>query len=120
VRFSWLTRQSDHKELAKFIGSYYAKANKVFRNLSGKQQDELSRIGGPVDDWTKSWLTNEKCCYLERQEKLSLDAMAVMYDSLFNLIQCHEALIAFYDADRKEQFSALHLRWRDACRKIST
>ena len=82
VRFSWLARQSDHNELVKFIGSYYAKAHKVFRNLSRKQQDELSKIGAPIDEWMKAPPTNEERGYLERWEALSLDAMAAKRDAL--------------------------------------
>ena len=184
VRFSWLARQSDQKEFVKFIGSYYAKANKVFQNQSRKQQDEYLKTGAPVEDWMKALPTKEERKYLGRWEELSLDVMASkrdalkpladlkldqegladlynpiyrqfssvshfdaygaqilglqrapsgdlvlapdplwpailsMYDSLFSLIQCHEALIAFYDVDQKKQFSALHVRWSEACQKF--
>ncbi len=185
VRFSWLARQPDHRELVKFLGSYYAKANKVFRNLSPTQRTELEKTGAPLDEWMTTSPTREQRAYLERWEALSLDAMAAkrdalpplggtpldletladlytpiyrqfssvahfdaygaqmlglhqapsgelvlapepwwpailsMYDALFSLIQCHEALLAFYGAGRTEIFSSLHGHWREACRKIT-
>jgi hypothetical protein len=185
VRFSWLTRQPDHKELVKFIGSYYAKANKVFRNLSPAQRAEFEKTGAPLDEWMTTSPTKEERTYLERWEALPLDAMAAkrdtlppradtpldqetladlytpvyrqfssvthfdaygarmlglhkassgelvlapdpwwpailsMYDALFSLVQCHEALLAFYETERKERFSSLHARWCEACRKIT-
>ncbi len=52
-----------------------------------------------------------------------LDAMAAKRDALppltDTLRKCHEALLAFYETERKEHFSSLHARWREACRKIT-
>ncbi len=184
VRFSWLARQQDDTELVKFLGSYYAKANKVMGNLNPTQKAELEKAGAFLDEWSTTTLTKDERAYLERWEKLSLDAMAIKrdalpsradtkldaetladlytpiyrqfssvshfdaygmqlldlqkspqaelvlapdpwwpailssYDALFSLIQCHEALIAFYEKDSTEKFVELHDRWREAVDRI--
>jgi hypothetical protein len=41
VRFSWLARQTGSSELAAFIDTYYAKAAKVFGNISPMQWAHL-------------------------------------------------------------------------------
>ena len=178
VRFSWLARQADHGELAKYIGSYYAKANKVFRRLQPHEQAEFEKLIGKLPGWMTAAPSREEKAYLDRWSSLALDAMAakrdalkplantpldqeelagfyapvyqqfssvthfdmysmnlmglhhgpgevlvlapdpwwpallLLYDALFSLIQCHEAVLAFYGADRPDLFSDLHEEWR--------
>lgn len=82
VRLSWLARQPDHAEMVKYIGSYYAKANKIFRNLSPSQREELENSGVTIEDWMEDVPTKEQKGYLERWNDLPLNAMAAKRDKL--------------------------------------
>jgi hypothetical protein len=82
VRFSWLARQSDHQELVKFLGSYYAKANQVFRSLTPAQRTEFAKTGAELHDWMDSDPTKEQRAFLKRWEALSLESMASKRDAL--------------------------------------
>ncbi len=184
VRFSWLARQPDHKEMAKFIASYYAKSIKLFHGLTPKQKAEFKNIYGPLESWMTTKPTKKQRAYLERWQAVPLHVLAekrdklspladspidrltladlytpiyrefssvthfdgygvrmlelhkaptgelvlapdpwwpaflLVYDILFSLIQCHEALLAFYGADRSEQYSLLHKRWQQTYKRL--
>ena len=63
VRFSWLARQSDNTEMVKFLGSYYAKANKVMRGVAPNIRAELDKIAKP-EGWMTETPTKEQKDYL--------------------------------------------------------
>ncbi|WP_156092660.1 DUF5677 domain-containing protein [Rhodovibrio salinarum] len=82
VRLSWLARQPDHAEMVKYIGSYYAKANKIFRNLTSSQREELENSGVTIEDWMVDIPTKKQKGYLERWNSLPLSDMADKRDKL--------------------------------------
>ncbi|MBN8966134.1 MAG: hypothetical protein J0H89_12330 [Rhizobiales bacterium] len=81
VRYSWLARQPDNQEIAKYIGSYYAKANKIFRGISTSIRDELDKAI-KLEEWMTETPTKEQRHYLERWESLDLASMAKKRDEL--------------------------------------
>jgi hypothetical protein len=75
VRFSWLARQTDSTELTAFIDTYYAKAAKVFGNISPMQ---WAHLAGELDVQKELQvpLTKEERTHLARWEDLDLRSMA--------------------------------------------
>lgn len=109
VRFSWLARQSDHTELVKYITSYYAKTNKVFRNLSPEIESELQAGGVKLADWMKATPTKEQRDYLNQWASLDLKSMAQKRDALPPPVDTplgNEKLADLYSAVY-EQFSSV-------------
>jgi hypothetical protein len=81
VRFSWLARQTDSAELAAFIDTYYAKAAKVFGNISPMQWSHLS-AELDVRKELQTPLSKEDRAHLGRWENLDLRSMAQKRDLL--------------------------------------
>ena len=79
VRFSWLARQTDSMEVAAFIDTYYAKAAKVFGNISAMQWAHLSGEFSPQKEF-RAPLSNEERAHLGRWENLDLRSMAQKRD----------------------------------------
>jgi hypothetical protein len=81
VRFSWLARQTDSTELTAFIDTYYAKAAKVFGNISPMQ---WAHLAGELDVEKELQvpLTKEERTHLARWEDLDLRSMARKRDAL--------------------------------------
>lgn len=81
VRFSWLARQTDSAELAAFIDTYYAKAAKVFGNISPIQ---WAHLPGELDVQKELQvpLSKEERSHLEQWENLDLRSMARKRDLL--------------------------------------
>ena len=82
VRTSWLAQQPDNLELVKYIGTYYAKANKVFRGLSPKARNVLEDASLKFDPWMTDTPTKEERAYLERWNSLDLHSIAKKRDAL--------------------------------------
>jgi hypothetical protein len=70
VRFSWLARQTDSVELAKFIDTYYAKAAKVFGNIPPMQWSHLAKELH-VEREVQAPLTKEERAHLARWENVA-------------------------------------------------
>jgi hypothetical protein len=81
VRYSWLARQSDNVEIAKFVGSYYAKTNKLYQGLTPNIREEMDKIVSPKG-WMTEKPTKEEKAYLARWESLDLASMAKKRDAL--------------------------------------
>lgn len=82
VRFSWLARQSDNAEMVMYIGSYYAKTYKVFRDLPAQLRSELAKMNVEFPPWMAERPTREQQAYLDRWQKLDLISMATKRDAL--------------------------------------
>ena len=81
VRFSWLARQTDSAELAAFIDTYYAKAAKVFGNISPMQWAHIS-TELDMQKEVQVPLSKEERAHLGRWESLDLRSMAQKRDLL--------------------------------------
>jgi hypothetical protein len=81
VRFSWLARQTDSSELAAFIDTYYAKADKVFANISPMQWAHLAGDLN-VQKELQAPLSKDERAYRARWENLDLRSMAQKRDAL--------------------------------------
>lgn len=79
VRFSWLARQTDSAELVAFIDMYYAKAAKVFGNISPVQWAHLSTELDRQKELQVP-LSKEERAHLGRWENLDLRSMAEKRD----------------------------------------
>lgn len=81
VRYSWLARQSDNEEMVKFLGSYYAKANRVYQSVAPHIRAELDN-SITLDGWMKEKPTKEQIAYLSRWESLDLASMVKKRDAM--------------------------------------
>jgi hypothetical protein len=81
VRYSWLARQSDNQELVKFLGAFYAKANKVYQSAAPHIRAEVDKVIKP-EGWMTETPTKEQKAYLTRWESLDLASMAKKRDAL--------------------------------------
>ena len=79
VRFSWLARQTDSKELAAFVDNYYAKSAKIFGGITPAQWAELDGVAKVTPQVP---LTKEEKKNLSRWENLDLFSMAQKRDAL--------------------------------------
>ena len=184
VRYSWLARQSDNVEMVKFLGSYYAKANKLYQTMTPHVRAEMDKMVKPVE-WMTEKPSKEQKAFLTRWESLDLASMAkrrdelpskvlgkvasvtlsdlypaiyqqfssvshgdmyaarmlglhkapnsqlvlavdphwpeivCCYNTLFDLIHCHEAIALEAGADGKPIFDELFAQWREFSDRIS-
>lgn len=82
VRFSWLARQPDNAAMAKYIASYYAKANKLHRSMPEGARDLYVKRGFPVEDWMTEKPTKELEKWLNEWNGLDLRSMVEKRDKL--------------------------------------
>lgn len=80
VRFSWLARQTDSEQFAAFIDTYYAKAAKVFGNISPATWAEYEAM--PAKPNVQAPLSKQDREHLSRWESLDLRSMAEKRDKL--------------------------------------
>jgi hypothetical protein len=85
VRFSWLARQPDHLEWVKYLASYHAKTNKLYRSLKPKHRAELDKMGWRPEPWMTEMPTKEQRAYLEQWNSMSLVEMATKRDAMLHL-----------------------------------
>src|SRR6266851_10017772 len=69
VRFGWLARQSDERELVKFRSSLLAKMNKIARGIS-PMAHKLAENSGKADFWAFEELRKEQRELLSQWESL--------------------------------------------------
>jgi hypothetical protein len=85
VRFSWLARQSDHKEVKKYLLSFYSKARQLMRSESARRDYE--QISGELPPWVTENLSKEQVSEIRQWESLDLRTMATRRDSLPSLTE---------------------------------
>lgn len=106
VRFSWLARQTDHEELKKYLGSYYAKVAKINASLS----PGLKKFINNEDSiWGVEPPTKEERKHLERWNSLDLKTMAQRRDALAPLSESYAAKLslAHFYVTVYQQFSSV-------------
>jgi hypothetical protein len=81
VRFSWLFRQPDLKELNKYLVSYFGKLNKT---TGGATPDAMANLAerGILPEWTHDLPTKDQQKFLEAWSALDLRSMASKRDAL--------------------------------------
>jgi hypothetical protein len=82
VRFSWLARQKDDKEMKKFFSYYHARANKIFTSLKKEAKDEFDKMVDNPPEITTRPLTKDEKQYLEAWGSLDLLSMVRKRDAL--------------------------------------
>jgi hypothetical protein len=82
VRFSWLARQSDDGEMAKFYAYYHARANKIFSRLKGQAKEEFDKMVDEAPEWTTRPFTKEEKEYFGAWEVLDLLSLVKKRDKL--------------------------------------
>jgi hypothetical protein len=100
VRFSWLARQPDNSEMAKYLTSYYAKSNKLHRSMPEGARDLYAKRGFPLEEWMTEKPTKELEKWLNEWSALDLRSMVEKRDKLTPLSDCavaKERLSWMYD-----------------------
>jgi len=82
VRFSWLARQKDTKEWAKYLASYYAKAIKLYQSMTPAQRAEYDRLQGRAEGWLTERPTKAQREYLARWSSMPLNGLAEKRDKM--------------------------------------
>jgi hypothetical protein len=85
VRFSWLARQKDTKEWAKYLGSYYSKVIKLYQSMTPTQRAEYDTLQGPAEPWVAEKPTRAQREYLARWSALPLDVLASKRDKMLGV-----------------------------------
>lgn len=81
VRFSWLARQSDNKEMSKYLASYYAKSIKLRHGMTPQQKAEFDKLITSIPGWLKEKPTKEQREYLDRWNSFDLLSMVKKRDA---------------------------------------
>ncbi len=81
VRFSWLARQTDTKELKKYLLSFYSKARLLMQSESARK-DYVQSVGRSPPEWVTESLSKEQISEIRQWESLDLRTMAARRDSL--------------------------------------
>jgi hypothetical protein len=109
VRFSWLARQTDDKELKKYTLYFYSKARSLMRAPSARRDYEQSM--GKLPQWVTEELTKEQAAQIREWESLDLRTMATRRDSLPLLTELQigkETLGTHYDTIYSQFSSVAH------------
>jgi Family of unknown function (DUF5677) len=97
VRFSWLARQSDNVEIAKFLASYYAKSIKLHQSMTDQQRAEFDKLIRTSPDWLKENPTKAQSQYLNSWNSVDLLSLAKKRDMLPPLSPCKLGRAALAD-----------------------
>jgi hypothetical protein len=81
VRFSWLSRQTDLKQLIAFLDHFHVRSSVIFGDVSPAQWAQLEDVLPNKIEPPKK-LTKEEKTFLARWEKLDLRSMATKRDAL--------------------------------------
>lgn len=111
VRFSWLARQSDDKEMDKFYASYHSAANKIFRGLEKATNMEINKLVDSPPETTTRPLTPEEWKTFGAWGMLDLLTMAQRRDALPALGKsqmANQALAPFYSPIYRQFSSVTH------------
>jgi hypothetical protein len=111
VRFSWLVRNPDPSEFAKYERAIYAKMNSIVRNMDPTtRQRYVDRIG-PLPAWATEQPTKEERAFLDAWSTLDLKSMAKKRDALppiVDTVLAKEGLAHSYEAIYSQFSSVAH------------
>jgi Family of unknown function (DUF5677) len=110
VRFSWLVRQPDTKELKKYMLYFYSKTRLLMRSETARRSYEKT-IGKPPPQWVTQTLTKEEKDELRKWDRLDLRSMAMRRDLLPELTALpigKETLESHYDTIYAQFSSVSH------------
>lgn len=82
LRFSWLARQTDAKEIGKYWLHKYSKTRALLRNVPENTRQEYEKLMGPLPPWATEELSKEQQARMKEWETLDLRRMAKMRDAL--------------------------------------
>lgn len=111
VRFSWLTRQMDGKEMEKYMLFYYAKMRSILKNVPEETRQHYEKIMGPAPSWATEEITKEQTQKMREWEALDLRSMARKRDALPEITDLPvglEKLAGWYDSIYAQFSSVAH------------
>ena len=111
IRFSWLVRNPDQSEFAKYERAIYAKMNSIVRNMDPATRERHVETVGPLPAWATERLTKEDRAVLDAWGALDLRSMAKKRDALppiADTILAKEGLAHSYEAIYSQFSSVAH------------
>jgi hypothetical protein len=82
IRFSWLVRNPDQSEFAKYERAIYAKMNSIIRNMDPATRQRHVDTVGPLPAWATEQTTKDDRAVLDAWGSLDLRSMAKRRDAL--------------------------------------
>lgn len=111
IRFSWLVRNPDQSQFAKYERSMFAKMNSIVRNMDPATRDRRVAEAGPLPAWATEPLTKEEKATLDEWGSLDLRSMAKKRDALppvADTLLAKENLASSYEAIYSQFSSVAH------------
>jgi len=99
VRFSWLIRNPDQTQFAKYELSMFSKINSIVRNLSPETRARYQQATGlPLPAWATDTLTKEEKAHFGAWSSLDLRSMAQKRDAFPPIADTHIARYGLADS----------------------
>jgi hypothetical protein len=111
VRFSWLVRNPDKEEFAKYERAMVAKINTLVRNLNPATREHYEEIIGAIPAWATDPLTKDERAFLGAWGALDLRTMATKRDAfptLADTVIARESLGHWYESIYAQFSSVSH------------
>jgi hypothetical protein len=111
IRFSWLVRNPDQSQFAKYERSMFAKMNSIVRNMDPATRNKRVETAGPLPAWATEPLTKEEKAVLGEWGSLDLRSMAKKRDALppiADTLLAKESLASSYEAIYSQFSSVAH------------
>jgi hypothetical protein len=111
IRFSWLIRNPDPEEFAKYQRAMVAKINSIVRNLDAETIRRFEEEMGPTPAWAMETLSKQDRAFLDEWNVLDLKSMATKRDAfppLADTLLAKERLATSYEAIYRQFSSVSH------------
>jgi hypothetical protein len=111
IRFSWLVRNPDQEEFAKYQRAMVAKINSIVRNLDAETIKHFEELLGPTPAWATEALSKEERAFLDAWNMLDLKSMATKRDAfppLADTLLAKDKLANSYEAIYRQFSSVSH------------
>ena len=111
VRFSWLVRNPDQTEFAKYERAIFAKMNSILKNVGTETLKHYEELMGPPPAWATETMTKEQRAYLDAWGTLDLKSMATKRDAfppIADTVLAKENLAHWYNSIYAQFSSVSH------------
>jgi len=111
IRFSWLVRNPDQSQFAKYERSMFAKINSIVRNMDSATRNKRVETAGPLPAWATEPLTKGEKATLDEWGSLDLRSMVKKRDALppiADTLLAKESLASSYEAIYSQFSSVAH------------